>query len=90
MASNDSRSAGGNYGRKRGTQRNRRRPNPLGEARIVDYFDEKTLRKFVNDQGRILPRRLTGVTAQQQRAIASAIKNARHLALMPFVNQDIN
>ncbi len=77
-------------GRKRQDQRNRKRPNPLGEARHVDYFDTKLLQKFINDQGRILPRRLTGVTAFQQRQVARAIKHARALALLPFVAQDIN
>ena len=75
--------------RKRQDQRNRKRPNPLGESGYVDYLDTKTLQKFVNDQGRILPRRLTGVTAKQQRMITRAIKQARHLALMPFVAPDI-
>ena len=76
--------------RKRQEQRNRKRPNPLGKDGYVDYMDIKTLLRFVNDQGRILPRRLTGVTAKQQRKIAQAIKHARHLALIPFVTQDIN
>lgn len=76
--------------RKRQEQRNRKRPNPLGTDGHVDYLDVKTLLRFVNDQGRILPRRLTGVTAKQQRSIAAAIKHARHLALIPFVTQDIN
>ncbi len=75
---------------KRQDQRNRKRPNPLGDSRIVDYFEVRTLQKFTNDQGKILPRRLTGVTAHQQRLIAKAVKYARHLALMPFVAQDIN
>jgi len=53
-------------------------------------MDIKFLNRFTNDQGRILPRRITGVSAYQQRRIAKAIKHARHLALMPFVAQDIS
>jgi small subunit ribosomal protein S18 len=55
----------------------------------VDYLDSKFLGRFTNDQGKILPRRITGVSAYQQRQIAKAIKYSRHLALMPFVAQDI-
>ncbi len=67
----------------------RKKQNPLKDAKVVDYLDVKLLQKFTNDQGKILPRRITGVTAYQQRQIANAIKHARHLALMPFVAQDI-
>jgi len=67
----------------------RKKQNPLKDAKVVDYLDVKLLQKFTNDQGKILPRRITGVTAYQQRQIAAAIKHARHLALMPFVAQDI-
>lgn len=69
---------------------NKKKPNPLKEQKVVDYLDGKFLSKFTNDQGKILPRRITGVSAYQQRQIATAIKFARHLALMPFVAQDIN
>lgn len=78
---------GGNY--KSGKRTVRKKPNPLKDAKVVDYLDVKLLQKFTNDQGKILPRRITGVTAYQQRQIAKAIKYARHLALMPFVAQDI-
>ncbi len=67
----------------------RKKQNPLKDAKVVDYLDVKLLQIFTNDQGKILPRRITGVTAYQQRQIAKAIKHARHLALMPFVAQDI-
>ena len=67
-----------------------KRRNILGSAEHVDYFDIKLLQRFINDQGKILPRRITGATAHQQRMVASAIKHARHLALLPFVAQDIN
>ncbi|NDJ53541.1 MAG: 30S ribosomal protein S18 [Chloroflexi bacterium] len=51
----------------------------------IDYKDEETLRLFiVQDNGKIRPRRQTGVTAKQQRAVARAIKRARHMALLPY------
>jgi small subunit ribosomal protein S18 len=67
----------------------KKKPNPMKEQRVVDYLDSKFLGRFTNDQGKILPRRITGVSAYQQRQIAKAIKYSRHLALMPFVAQDI-
>ncbi len=67
----------------------RKRTNPMKDSKVVDYLDPKFLNRFVNDQGKILPKRITGVNAYQQRQIAKAIKYARHLALMPFVAQDI-
>jgi small subunit ribosomal protein S18 len=67
----------------------RKRSSPLGTSKVVDYLDAKFLQQFVNDQGRILPRRVTGLTAYQQRQVARAIKYARHLALLPFVAQDL-
>lgn len=77
--------------RKRQDQRNKKKRNPLGkESRYVDYLDIKTLQRFINDQGKILPRRITGVSAFQQRLITRAIKYARHLALVPFVANDVN
>ena len=51
----------------------------------IDYKDIDLLRLFITDQGKILPRRATGVTLQQQRKLAKAIKRARILALFPFV-----
>lgn len=68
--------------------RARKRPNPLGKSRYVDYLNLPLLQHFINEEGKILPRRLTGVSAVQQRRIAKAIKYARHLALLPFVGYD--
>jgi small subunit ribosomal protein S18 len=51
----------------------------------IDYKDIDLLKLFVTEQGKILPRRVTGITVQQQRKIAKAIKRARALALLPFV-----
>ena len=50
----------------------------------IDYKDIETLQKFTNDQGKILPRRVTGTSARYQRQLATAIKRARHLGLLPF------
>ncbi|MFF8959839.1 30S ribosomal protein S18 [Streptomyces sp. NPDC014894] len=62
------------------------RPNPLDAAGItlVDYKDTDLLRRFVSDRGKIRSRRVTRVTARQQRRIAAAIKNAREMALLPY------
>jgi len=53
--------------------------------KYIDYKDENFLLKFVNDQGKILPRRLTGTSTKYQRKVAQAVKRARHLALLPYV-----
>ncbi|MES2836743.1 MAG: 30S ribosomal protein S18 [Bacteroidota bacterium] len=53
--------------------------------KFIDYKDEKFLLKFVNEQGKILPRRLTGTSVKYQGKLASAVKRARHLALLPYV-----
>ena len=53
--------------------------------KYVDYKDPEFLIKFLNEQGKILPRRLTGTSLKFQRKVATAIKRARHLALLPYV-----
>ena len=53
--------------------------------KYIDYKDPDFLMKFVNEQGKILPRRLTGTSLKYQRKVSVAIKRARHLALMPYV-----
>nr|WSZ15532.1 30S ribosomal protein S18 [Streptomyces canus] len=62
------------------------RPNPLDAAKItyIDYKDTDLLRKFVSDRGKIRSRRVTRVSAQQQRLLARAIKNAREMALLHY------
>ena len=52
----------------------------------VDYKDTGLLRKYISDRGKIRARRVTGVSAQQQRQIAKAIKNAREMALLPYTS----
>ena len=53
----------------------------------VDYKNVALLRKFISVEGKILPRRFTGLTAKEQRHIATAIKTARVAGLLPFINQ---
>jgi small subunit ribosomal protein S18 len=63
-----------------------RKPSYLEEHRIdfIDYKDTKLLTRFMSQQGKILPRRLTRLTNIQQRALTKAVKRARHLALIPY------
>ena len=60
----------------------------IGINQKIDYKDIDLLKLFITEQGKILPRRATGVTVQQQREIAKAIKRARVLSLLPFVAQN--
>ena len=53
--------------------------------KYIDYKDPEFLKKFLNEQGKILPRRITGTSLKYQRKVAQAIKRARHLALLPYV-----
>lgn len=54
----------------------------------LDYKDIDLLRKFITDQGKILSRRSTGLTAKQQKQLTKSIKRARVLSLLPFLNKD--
>ena len=64
----------------------RRRVSRLSAEKIdyIDYKDFKLLQSFIAENGKVMPRRLTGVTAWQQRKLAEAIKRARNLALLPY------
>ncbi len=53
--------------------------------KYIDYKDAEFLKKFLNDQGKILPRRITGNSLKYQRKVAHAIKKARQMALLPYV-----
>lgn len=53
--------------------------------KYIDYKDPDFLLKFVNEQGKLLPRRITGTSLKFQRKVAQAVKRSRHLALMPYV-----
>ena len=56
-----------------------------GKDNVIDYKDTAKLKKYVSERGKILPRRITGNCAKHQRELTTAIKRARHLALMPYV-----
>jgi len=68
--------------------RQKQKVSPIGLNQKIDYKDIDLLTLFVTDQGKILPRRATGVTVQQQRKLSKAIKRARVLSLFPFVASD--
>ena len=53
--------------------------------KYIDYKDPEFLKKFLNEQGKILPRRITGTSLKDQRRVAKGVKRARHLALLPYV-----
>ncbi|MCR5655090.1 MAG: 30S ribosomal protein S18 [Lachnospiraceae bacterium] len=56
-----------------------------GKDNVIDYKDAAKLRRYISEGGKILPRRITGNCAKHQRALTVAIKRARHIALMPYV-----
>ncbi|KIG12165.1 SSU ribosomal protein S18p [Enhygromyxa salina] len=71
-------------GGRRGSPR-RKRVSPLADPNVViDYKNPQLLKHFLTDRGKIVPARITGVTARQQRSITKAIKRARLLALLPY------
>ena len=67
---------------------NKKKIVPMKSVRIdnVDYKDAATLRKFISERGKIRARRVTGLSVQDQRKVAIAIKNARELALLPYAS----
>ncbi|MEU7475472.1 30S ribosomal protein S18 [Lentzea sp. NPDC042327] len=67
----------------------KRRQNLLARegVAVVDWKDVALLRKFISDRGKIRSRRVTGLTPQQQRQVATAVKNAREMALLPYPSQ---
>jgi len=66
----------------------RNRVSPISPKDPIDYKDVDLLRKYITERGKILPRRITGLTCKQQRDLTQAIKRARILALLPFVNKE--
>jgi len=77
-----------NYG-ERGRMGSRRRICAfcVDHVEFIDYKDQEMLRRYVNEFGRIRPRRQTGTCAKHQRSLATSIKRARHIALLPFVTE---
>lgn len=70
------------------TKKVRKKTSILVQERVeyVDYKDVNLLRTFISDRGKIRSRRVTGLTPQQQRQVAVAVKNAREMALLPYVS----
>ncbi|MBQ3008645.1 MAG: 30S ribosomal protein S18 [Oscillospiraceae bacterium] len=58
----------------------------VDKAESIDYKDVAKLRKYITERGKIVPRRVTGTCAQHQRELTTAIKRARHVALLPYTN----
>jgi small subunit ribosomal protein S18 len=83
MAFNKEEHAGGP--RRRPMHRKRKVCVFCGAEAFIDYKDTNTLKKYVSERGKILPRRITGNCAKHQRELTTAIKRARHIALMPYV-----
>ena len=87
----DQRGGGGNgmaYGRnqnRRDPLKKKADPLKLRDITYVDYRDIRILERFLNDRGKLLPNRITGVSAKGQRTLEIAVKHSRHLALLPFV-----
>lgn len=84
-------SRGGPGGRRKGGGRRGRRPKVCpfctGEMEITAYHDTRMVRRFISDTAKILPRRRTGVCAKHQRRLATTIKRARMLALVPITEK---
>ena len=55
------------------------------KIKFIDYKDPEFLKKFLNEQGKILPRRISGTSVKYQKKVATAVKRARHLALLPYL-----
>ena len=68
----------------------RRKSCPFELAKVdgIDYKDIETLKQFITERGKILPRRITGVCYYYQKVLKQAIKRARHMALLPFVGDE--
>jgi small subunit ribosomal protein S18 len=67
------------------SKKRKRCPFTTSGIKTIDYKDISTLYQFITDRGKILPRRITGVSAHYQKMLVAAIKRARHMALLPFV-----
>jgi len=59
------------------------------DIKYIDYKDVKMLQRYVTEQGKIIPKRITGTRSKYQRELAIAIKRARHMALMPYVSETV-
>ena len=69
------------------TRRKKTCPFSVRNAPVIDYKDIKLLQGFVSERGKIVPARITAVSAPRQRELSTAIKRARHLALLPYITR---
>jgi small subunit ribosomal protein S18 len=60
-----------------------------GAEKYIDYKDDRKLSKFIAEQGKIIPKRITGTCSKHQRELVTAIKRARHIALLPYVSDTV-
>lgn len=72
------------YQRRSSRPRRKKASALLENVSKIDYKDVNLLKNFISERGKILPRRITGNTAKSQRALTTAIKRARHIALLPY------
>ncbi len=73
----------------RGENRNKYCRFKKNGIKYIDYKDPDFLLKFVNEQGKILPRRITGTSLKFQKKVSQAVKRARHIALLPYVTDSL-
>ena len=73
------------FRRKTGIRRRKKVCVFCGKDNVIDYKDAAKLRKYISERGKILPRRVTGNCAKHQRAVTLAVKRARHVAILPYV-----
>lgn len=85
MAYNKAERSGDAPARRRAPHRRKKVCVFCGKDNVIDYKDANKLSRYVSERGKILPRRVTGNCAKHQREITSAVKRARHMAIMPYV-----
>ena len=85
MAYNKAERSGDAPARRRAPHRRKKVCVFCGKDNVIDYKDVNKLKRYISERGKNLPRRITGNCAKHQRALTVAIKRARHLALMPYV-----
>ena len=85
MAYNKAERSGDAPARRRAPHRRKKVCVFCGKDNVIDYKDVNKLKRYISERGKILPRRITGNCAKHQRALTVAIKRARQMALMPYV-----
>lgn len=85
MAYNKAERSGDAPARRRAPHRRKKVCVFCGKDNVIDYKDVNKLKRYISERGKILPRRITGNCAKHQRALTVAVKRARHLAMMPYI-----